>query len=281
MITRNSTLFKEIQKVLIIVVSTIVMAVGLNMFLIPANVFANGATGIAQILAALLPLSTGMFLFLINIPIAVLGWYKVGKLFTFYSFIHVALTTFFLEIIPIEALSDNILLNGVFGGVITAVGAALPLKWGASAGGLDVVALVLARISDGPVGNYFFILNGIIVIAAGLLFDWEIALYTLLTLYVSSRVIDTIHTRHVKVTAFIVTKQPEALREAIHKHITRGITRIPAKGGYDYTEKEILMIVITRYELFALKEVIEEVDEQAFTNIVNTAGIYGMFRKSD
>ncbi|RSL31195.1 YitT family protein [Salibacterium salarium] len=281
MITRNSTLFKEIQKVLIIVVSTIVMAVGLNMFLIPANVFANGATGIAQILAALLPLSTGMFLFLINIPIAVLGWYKVGKIFTFYSFIHVALTTFFLEIIPIEALSDNILLNGVFGGVITAVGAALPLKWGASAGGLDVVALVLARISDGPVGNYFFILNGIIVIAAGLLFDWEIALYTLLTLYVSSRVIDTIHTRHVKVTAFIVTKQPEALREAIHKHITRGITRIPAKGGYDYTEKEVLMIVITRYELFALKEVIEEVDEQAFTNIVNTAGIYGMFRKSD
>ncbi|RSL31006.1 YitT family protein [Salibacterium salarium] len=281
MITRNSTLFKEIQKVLIIVMSTIVMAVGLNMFLIPANVFANGATGIAQILAALLPLSTGMFLFLINIPIAVLGWYKVGKLFTFYSFIHVALTTFFLEIIPIQALSDNILLNGVFGGVITAVGAALPLKWGASAGGLDVVALVLARVSDSPVGNYFFVLNGIIVIGAGLLFDWEIALYTLLTLYVSSRVIDTIHTRHVKVTAFIVTKQPDALREAIHNHITRGITRIPAKGGYDYTEKEILMIVITRYELFALKEVIEEVDEQAFTNIVNTAGIFGIFRKND
>ncbi|WP_026699923.1 YitT family protein [Salibacterium aidingense] len=281
MITRNSTLFKEIQKVLIIVLSTFIMAIGLNMFLIPANVFANGATGIAQILAALFPFSTGIFLFLINIPIAVLGWYKVGKLFTFYSFLHVALTTFFLEIVPVEALSEDILLNGVFGGVITAVGAAVPLKWGASAGGLDIVALVLARVSDRPVGTYFFILNGIIVMTAGLLFDWESALYTLLALYVSSRVIDTIHTRHVKVTAMIVTKQPDILREAIHKHITRGITRIPAKGGYDYSEKEVLMIVITRYELFALKEVIEEVDPEAFTNIVNTAGIFGLFRKDD
>ncbi|SFL53440.1 YitT family protein [Salibacterium qingdaonense] len=281
MITRNSTILKELQKVIIIVISTLVMAVGLNTFLIPADVFSNGATGVAQLLAALFPLSTGAFLLLVNIPIALLGWYKVGKLFTFYSFLHVALTTFFLEIVPVNAPSEDILLNAVFGGVITAMGAAFPLKWGASAGGLDIVALVLARFSDRPVGTYFFMLNGIIVLAAGLLFNWESALYTLLAVYVSSRVIDTIHTRHVKVTAMIVTKQPDVLREAIHQHITRGITRIPAKGGYDYSEKEVLMIVITRYELFALREVIEEVDPSAFTNIVTTTEIFGMFRKDN
>ncbi|WP_091660980.1 YitT family protein [Alteribacillus iranensis] len=272
---------QEIQKVIVIILGAIIMAVGLNLFLIPANVFASGATGIAQILAALLPLSTGVFLFLLNLPIAILGWVKVGKLFTFYSFLHVALTTFFLELIPVVELSQDILLNGVFGGVITAVGAASALKWGASAGGLDIIALVLARMSDRPVGVYFFGLNGAIVLAAGVLFNWESALYTLVTLYVSSRVIDTIHTRHVKVTAFIVTKRPDELREAIHKHITRGITRIPAKGGFDATEKEVLMIVITRYELYALEQVINEIDENAFTNIVNTAGIYGLFRKTD
>ncbi|SFE72707.1 Uncharacterized membrane-anchored protein YitT, contains DUF161 and DUF2179 domains [Alteribacillus iranensis] len=281
MITRHTTLMQEIQKVIVIILGAIIMAVGLNLFLIPANVFASGATGIAQILAALLPLSTGVFLFLLNLPIAILGWVKVGKLFTFYSFLHVALTTFFLELIPVVELSQDILLNGVFGGVITAVGAASALKWGASAGGLDIIALVLARMSDRPVGVYFFGLNGAIVLAAGVLFNWESALYTLVTLYVSSRVIDTIHTRHVKVTAFIVTKRPDELREAIHKHITRGITRIPAKGGFDATEKEVLMIVITRYELYALEQVINEIDENAFTNIVNTAGIYGLFRKTD
>lgn len=279
MITSNTTLSQELQKVAVIILGAFIMAIGLNLFLIPANVFASGATGIAQILAELLPLSTGMFLFLLNIPIAIVGWMKVGKLFTFYSFLHVALQTFFLEVIPVEKLSEDILLNGVFGGVITAVGAGTALKWGSSAGGLDIIALVLARVSDRPVGTYFLMMNGIIVMTAGLLFDWESALYTLVTLYVGSRVIDTIHTRHVKVTAFIVTKKPDELREAIHKHITRGITRMPAKGGYDATDKEVLMIVITRYELFAMQQVINEVDENAFTNIVNTAGIFGLFRK--
>ncbi|RKD75617.1 uncharacterized membrane-anchored protein YitT (DUF2179 family) [Sinobaca qinghaiensis] len=279
MITTHTTLSQELKKVGVIIIGALIMAVGLNMFLIPANVFSSGATGIAQILSTLLPLSTGMLLFILNIPIAVLGWIRVGKLFTFYSFLHVALTTFFLEIIPITELSSDILLNGVFGGVITAIGAAIALKWGASAGGLDIVALVLAQSSDRPVGTYFFMLNGVIVIAAGLLFNWESALYTLVTLYVGSRVIDAIHTRHVKLTAFIVTKKPDLLRDAIHQNITRGITRLPAKGGFDASEKEVLMIVITRYELYALQQVIQDVDEQAFTNIVNTAGIYGIFRK--
>ncbi|MFB5661363.1 YitT family protein [Alteribacillus sp. HJP-4] len=279
MITRHTTLMQEMQKIGVIIIGALIVAVGLNLFLVPANVFASGATGVAQILSSLLPLSTGVWLFLLNIPIAVLGWIRVGKLFTFYSFLHVALTTFFLEIVPVQALSQDILLNGVFGGVITAVGAAIALKWGASAGGLDIVALVLAQQSDRPVGTYFFLLNALIVIAAGLLFDWESALYTLVTLYVGSRVIDAIHTRHVKLTAFIVTKKPDEVREAIHKNITRGITRMPARGGYDAANKEVLMIVITRYELYALEQVLKVVDDKAFTNIVNTAGIFGMFRR--
>ncbi|MFC5627850.1 YitT family protein [Aliibacillus thermotolerans] len=281
MITSQTTIFQEIQKVGVIIAGAFILAIGLNFFLIPANVFSSGATGIAQILAAIFPLSTGVFLFLLNIPIAILGWVKVGKLFTFYSFLHVALTTFFLEVIPVYELSSDILLNGVFGGVITAFGAAIALKWGASAGGLDIIALVLARMSDRPVGQYFFILNAAIVLTAGIVFNWESALYTLVSLYVGSRVIDAIHTRHVKLTAFIVTKKPEELRKAIHQHITRGITRIPAKGGYDATDKEMLMIVVTRYELYALQQVIQEIDEKAFTNIVNTTEIYGLFRQND
>lgn len=279
--TNQTTIFHEVQKVGVIIAGAFIMAIGLNFFLIPANVFASGVTGIAQILAAISPLSTGIFLFVLNIPLVILGWLKVGKLFTFYSFMHVALTTVFLEVLPIKELSSDILLNGVFGGVITAVGAAVALKWGASAGGLDIIALVLARMSDRPVGQYFFILNAVIVFMAGIIFDWESALYTLVTLYVSSRVIDSIHTRHVKLTAFIVTKKPEELREAIHRHITRGITRIPAKGGYDASDKEMLMIVLTRYELYTLKQIIQKIDKQAFTNIVTTTEIHGLFRQND
>ncbi len=276
---REMKIVKEIQKIIVIVIGAFFLAAGLNFFLIPANVFASGFTGVAQLIATVIPLSTGVLLFLLNIPVAIIGWMKIGRSFTFYSFVNVALTTFFLELLPVWQFSPDILLNAVFGGVILAFGAGITLKWGASSGGLDIIALILSRVSDRPVGIYFLVLNSIIVITAGLLFDPEQALYTLVAVYVSSRVIDAIYTRHVKLTAMIVTKQAEQLREAIHDRVTRGITRIPAKGGYTADEKEILMIVITRYELYELKQVIQEVDPDAFTNIVETAGIFGLFRK--
>ena len=267
------------KKVSIYTIGSILVAVALNFFLIPANVFASGFTGFAQILAAITPISTGIYLFALNIPVALIGWLKIGRLFTLYSFLSVAITTVFLEVLPVISISEDILLNSVFGGVIIGIGAGVILKYGASTAGVDIIALILARYSDRPLGIYFFIINGLIVIIAGFLFDWEKALYTLVTLYVSSRIIDSIHTRHVKLTAMIVTKKPDELQIAIHEKLTRGITRIPAKGGYTKEDKEMLMIVITRYELYSLQNIIANVDDKAFTNIVETAGIYGMFRK--
>ncbi|MCE7794918.1 YitT family protein [Salipaludibacillus sp. CUR1] len=259
--------------------SGLVLAMSLNLFLIPANVFASGFTGLAQILAVFFPLSTGILLFILNIPVAAIGWYKVGKKFTLYSFVNVAFTTLFLEIIPVQSFSNDIILNSVFGGVIGGIGAGVVLKWGASSAGVDILALLAAKKSDRPLGVYFFAMNAFIVMASGLMFGMEKALYTLLTLYVASRIIDTIHTRHVKLTAMIVTSKADELQEAFHKKVTRGVTRLPARGGYSREDKEMLMIVITRYELYLLKQVVEEVDPQAFTNIVQTTGVFGMFRK--
>ena len=276
---KKVNMVKETQKVIIITIGAVFLAASLNFFLIPANVFASGFTGIAQLLATVLPISTGILLFLLNIPVAIVGWMKIGKSFTVYSFLSVALTTFFLELLPVWRFSPDILLNAVFGGVLAAIGAGLTLKWGASSGGVDIIALILSRISDRPVGIYFFLINSLIVITSGLLFDPEKALYTLVTLYVTSRVIDAIHTRHVKLTAMVVTKRADDLRKAIHERVTRGITRIPAKGGFTADDKEVLMIVITRYELYDLKQVIRDVDPAAFTNIVETAGVFGLFRK--
>ncbi|GAE31195.1 YitT family protein [Halalkalibacter hemicellulosilyticus] len=270
---------KEAEKTVVIILGAFIIAIALNFFLIPANVFASGFTGVAQLIAVVLPLSTGIILFVLNIPVAILGWLKVGKSFTLYSFLNVALTTFFLEVVPIRHFSPDILLNAVFGGVLLAIGAGITLKWGASSGGLDIIALILSRVSDRPVGVYFFLLNSIIVITSGFLFDPEKALYTLVTLYVSSRVIDAIYTRHVKVTAMIVTKKADDVSKAIYDSMVRGITRIPAKGGYSSEDKEVLMIVLTRYELYELREVIQGVDPEAFTNVMQTSGIFGLFRK--
>ncbi|WP_079508056.1 YitT family protein [Mesobacillus jeotgali] len=275
----------ETKKIIIVVIGAFLNAMSLNFFLIPANVYASGFTGIAQLVSSILGefapfnISTGILLLLLNIPVTILGWMKVGKSFTLYSFISVLLSSFFLEILPVKEVSGDILLNAVFGGVIGALGVGLTLKWGASTGGMDIIAMILSRMNDRPVGTYFFALNGIIIMTAGYIFGWENALYTLVALYVSTRVIDAIHTRHEKLTAMIVTKKSDELKKAIHDKLVRGITLLPAKGAFSGEEKEMLIIVITRYEMYDLEHIIKEVDPQAFTNIVETAGIFGFFRR--
>ncbi|MFC5735711.1 YitT family protein [Cytobacillus gottheilii] len=271
----------ETKKIIIVLAGALLNAIAMNFFLIPANVYASGFAGVAQLLSGMLGsfASTGILLFILNIPVTILAWKKVGKSFTVYSFISVFSMSLFLELIPIIHLSGDILLNAVFGGVIAAVGVGITLKWGASTGGMDIIAMVLSRLKDKPVGTYFFTLNAIIIITAGVLYGWEKALYTLVTLYASTRVIDTIHTRHEKLTAMIITKKQDEMKKAIHDRLVRGITIIPAKGAFTNETREMLMIVITRYELFDLERIIKEVDPNAFTNVVQTAGIFGFFRK--
>ncbi|GKU81752.1 YitT family protein [Niallia sp. NCCP-28] len=269
----------QAKKLTIVIIGALLNAIGMNCFLIPANVYASGFAGVAQLIANWTPLSTGILLFLLNVPVAVLGWLKVGKSFTLYSFLSVAFMSLFLEIIPVNAYSNDILLNAVFGGVISAVGVGFTLKWGASTGGMDIVAMILSRVQDKPVGTYFFTLNSIIIVTAGYLYGWEKALYTLVTLYAATRVIDAIHTRHQKLTVMIVTKKSDELKCAIHEKLVRGITMIPARGAFSNEERDMMMIVITRYELFDLERIIKEVDPNAFTNIVQTTAIFGFFRK--
>ncbi|WP_102271856.1 YitT family protein [Cytobacillus massiliigabonensis] len=271
----------EAKKIIIVLIGALLGAISMNFFLIPANIYASGFTGVAQLLSSVLGgnISTGILLFILNIPVTILGWKKVGKTFTLYSFISVFAMSFFMEVIPIKHFSQDILLNAVFGGVIAAVGVGMTLKWGASTGGMDIIAMVLSRMKDKPIGTYFFTLNSIIIITAGALYGWEKALYTIVTLYASTRVIDAIHTRHVKVTAMIITKKSEEMKKMIHGRLVRGITTVPAKGAFSNESKEMMIVVITRYELFELERIIKEVDPQAFTNIVQTVGIFGFFRK--
>jgi uncharacterized membrane-anchored protein YitT (DUF2179 family) len=273
------------KKFVVVLIGALLNAVAMNFFLIPADVYASGFTGISQLVSRItseftpFSISTGILLLLLNIPVTILGWKVIGKSFTLYSFISVLLMSFFLEILPIYHVSKDLLLNSVFGGVIAAIGIGITLKWGASTGGLDIIAMVLSRKKDKPIGTYIFIMNAFIILTAGYLFGWEKALYTLVTLYASTRVIDAIHTRHAKLTAMIVTKKGEELKKAIHSTLVRGMTTIPAKGAFTNEDKDMLMIVITRYELFDLERVIKETDPHAFTNIIETTAIFGFFRK--
>ena len=280
-----NVLINEAKKVMVVIIGALLVSVAMNIFLIPAHVYSSGFTGVAQLLSSMLKsyapfnISTGILLFILNIPVTLLAWRKVGKSFTLYSFLSVVLMTVFMGIIPVIEMSPNILLNAVFGGVVSAIGVGITLKYGASTGGMDIIAMLLSRSKDRPVGTYLFILNGVIILAAGYLYGAEKSLYTLVTLYASIRVVDAIHTRHAKLTAMIVTKKSDEMKKGIQQKLVRGITIVPAKGAFTNESREMLIIVITRYELYELEKVIKSIDTNAFTNIIETASVIGFFRK--
>lgn len=279
--------YVEAKRIITVIFGSFLTAVSLNFFLIGSNVYASGFAGLAQLVSSVLydffniHISTGILLLLLNIPVIIIGWFKVGKGFTIYSIVSVAFATLFLEIIPVMAISDDFILNAAAGGVIGGIGVGLTLKLGASTGGMDIVAMILSRMRDKPIGTYFLVLNGIIIAMAGILYEPENALYTMLTLYITTLIIDAIHTRHEKVTAMIITHKGLQLQKKIHERMVRGITILPAKGAYSGEDKNMLYLVLTRYELYDLEKIINETDPNAFTNIVQTAGVFGFFRKDD
>src|SRR5699024_5065324 len=147
-------------------------------------------------------------------------------------------------VLPVVSLSDDIILNAASGGAISGIGVGLSLKRGASTGGMDFIAMILSRLQDKPIGVYFLVLDAIIIFVAGIVYEPQNALYTMLTLYITTLVIDAIHTRHEKVTVLIVTHNAEELQQPIHRQMLRGITIIPAKGAYSKADKNMLYLVI-------------------------------------
>ncbi|MFZ2464590.1 MAG: YitT family protein, partial [Caldibacillus thermoamylovorans] len=253
----------HVKKFIIVIIGAFIFAFSMNYFLIPAGVYSSGFSGLSQLLSRLfseyfnIHISVGIWLLLLNIPVTILGWRKVGKTFTLYSFISVIFSSLFLNLIPIKELSDDILLNAVFGGVIGAVGAGMTLRFGASTGGMDIIAVYLSRVVEGSVGRFTLILNSFIIISAGFLFGWEKSLYTLVGLFSSSKVIDILHTQAQKLTAMIVTKNSKDLKQAILTRLTRGATVVPAHGAYSDEGRDMLITVISRYELFELRKIIK------------------------
>ncbi len=261
------------------VVGSLLIASGFNLFLIPHQLLSGGLSGVAMMIGYITGGNIGWLYLLLNIPVLVWGWFAVGRRFIIWSLITVLISTLFMQIIPTEPIADDVVLGAVFGGIIVGFGTGLTLRYGGSSGGFDIIASIVTRRRDLPIGMIIFTLNGA-VIAALVVFtkDWNSALYSLLAIYTAGKLVDIIHVRHIKVTAFIVTNKTEELIRKLLAH-PRGITIIKTRGAYSDIERDMLMTVRTRYELEELRKTIVSIDPKAFVNIVETVGVVGDFSK--
>ncbi len=276
-----------IKKMIVVVLSGVTLAVALNLFLIPANVFSAGVNGIAQLVSGILgksfnvSIDTGILIFIMNVPIAILGWIKLGRSATIYSLLTVVSVTVMTLIVPIIEVTDNQLLSGIIGGALTGIAVGTTMKYGFSTGGMDIVSLVLAKTTGRTVGSLMLIINAFIVATAGFVFDWESALYTIISIFCTTQMVDAIHTSHQKVTAFITTSKPDEVVHSIQQELIRGMTLLPGKGAYSKNNVSVIMIVVTKYELYELEQATYMVDDRAFINIVPTQTVFGSFWNED
>jgi len=271
-----------VWQLVIMLASAVVSAFALNAFLIPANTFSGGVNGIAQILYSAgkplgLHINTGYYILLFNFPIAILGWFKLGHKFTIMSFATAFLTSAAAVLMPVINIAHNPLLGALFGGILTGVGIGITMRYGFSTGGFDIIVLVLERVTGRTVGSLMFIINFLIILMSGLLFSWTNALFTIISIYAATRLVDLIHTRHQKLTALVVTQSADDVATAIQAAILRGVTVIPSQGAYSGRPNATLMVVLNRYELYALQGAVTQTDPHAFINILNTVDTSGKF----
>lgn len=256
-----------------------VIAAGFQLLLIPEGLLSGGVSGVAMVVGYIAGWNIGWLYFVLNVPILMWGWHALGRRFVVYSIVCVACTSLFMQVIPTVDMTDEPLLAAVFGGVLVGTGTAVVLRYGGSSGGFDIIASIISRRRDLPVGILIFILNAAVVIA--LLFynrDWDAALYSMLSIFVTGKVIDAVHTPHRKVTAFIVTNRTEELAARLLR-IPRGATILKTRGAFTSAERDMLMTVTTRYELAELRRMVRDLDPKAFVNVVQTVDVIGEFRK--
>ena len=282
---KNEVLSVKIKNLSIMLIGNLLIVLAINMFITPANLYTGGLTGIAQLIIEFLSaglgieLSLGTLVFVFNIPILYLAWRSIGKRFAVLSMVAVVIQSVMLEMVPIGQFSEDILLNAVFGGVLVGAGIGMILKIGGSTGGMDIIFQYISMKYDGSFGKYSFSINAIIILIAGLTQSWETALYTIICIYITSVVVDRIHTIHQNLTLYIVTTKEEEMIETILKHLYRGITVLEGRGAYTKNNKSVLMLVLSRYELYEVLAIIKSVDELSFTNVVRSEMIQGNFVK--
>lgn len=271
----------KLYSALIIFAGSVLLGFAFNMLLLPHEILSGGITGIAMIFSLMVPVNAGIWLIVLNIPILVLGWMKLGKMFILNSIYSVAVTSISMLYIPVMKLTEDALLSSVFGGVLVGVGVGFIIRFFGSTGGFDVVGLLLTMKRDIPLGFLVFGLNSLVVFVSGFIFSWELAMYTMASIYITGLVVDRIHTRHIKLSLMVVTNKGDAVKKQLIENLYRGITVTDGEGAYSGNKVKVLYSVISRYELAYVRPLIKAVDPNAFVSISETMEVMGNFRKDD
>lgn len=258
-----------------IILGSVIGAAAYPLFLVPNNIAPGGLTGAATILNYLFKWPVGTVSLLLNIPLFVIGYKTMGKIFAFRSLVATLLFSVLIDVLPLKPITVepvlDPLLGTLFGGVLLGIGLGLILRGGATTGGTDMIArMVHRRFNFITVGMFLFALDGVVVLAAAVFIGSAQALYALINIYVCSRVIDDVMVGFGGNKAcFVMTGAWESITKRVMDEIGRGVTYLEARGAYSGKSQPVVMCVTSRQEMTALKRIVQEEDEKAFMFITD------------
>ena len=271
------------KRTIMILLAAVLMAVNLKTFVRTGGLIPGGFTGLTRLIQEISDLVWGIEppFTLINltlnaIPIVV-SFKFIGKQFTLYSCLMIVVSGLITDIIPSYAVTTDMLLVSVFGGLFNALAMIICLMAGATAGGTDFIAIFLSEKMDIDSWNYIFVGNVVILGIAGALFGWDKALYSIIFQFTSTQVLHALHRRYQKQTLLIVTKKPDEVYEVIKQMTNHDATLIKGEGCYMKQECDILYSVVGRDEVRKVLNRVRETDPAAFVNMIRTESLSGRF----
>lgn len=279
---------------LLLLIAGIINSIGVTMFLAPVHLYDSGFSGTSMLLWQLTPeeFTLSFFLIVLNIPFFLYGYKKQGFVFTVYSIFAVtiySLSSYMItNVLPIDVSTaspvagTDLLLCAIFGGIISGVGSGLTIRFGGAIDGVEVMAVIFAKRLGLTVGNFVMIYNVILYLVVGVaLNSFILPLYSILTYCAAVKAVDFIVEGFDKAkSAMIITTKEEEISEALSQTFGRGITHIDAKGYYAGKEQTIIYFVVNRFQIAKMKDLVAEIDENAFVTISEVSDMMGRSLKN-
>ncbi|WP_414054142.1 YitT family protein [Macrococcus equi] len=264
--------------ILYTIIGSIIVGISYNLFLLPGQIAAGGISGLSTILNKMMGTDPAMIQFLFNIPIFIVGWLTLGKSFSLKTVIatFVVPFTIFLTSSLVEKGTTDALLSSLYGGIVLGIGLGLVYRGNGSTGGTATLAQIVKKYTGLSSGFCQLIVDAFVVILSAFVFNFELALYALISIYVTSKVIDIVQLRTGdNKLVFIITTKEQEIINLIHEHVERGVTSVNAFGGYNREGKSILFSVMEQKEAIYFKQLITREEPDSFVIFINTSEIIG------
>jgi uncharacterized membrane-anchored protein YitT (DUF2179 family) len=279
----NQKIKKEGIRIVTICVASLIMATNIKTFVQTGAMIPGGATGLTLLIQRCLETFlqwhvpyTFINLVLNAIPVYI-GFRYIGKKFTLYSCLMIFLTGIFTDLIPSMPLTYDILLISIFGGIINGFAISLCLRVDATSGGTDFISIYFSQKTGRDSFNLILGINVVIIGLGGLIFGWDIALYSIIYQYASTQVLHLLYKHYQQQTLFIITNKAAAVCEAISRISHHGATIMKGEGSYEGHERSVVYSVVSSFECQNVIAAIREVDEKAFINAIKTEKVQGRF----